>query len=271
MKITITKLSLLCVSLIVISLMFVGQSSARIDPETIAGMWLFDDGTGKVAKDASLNGNDGEILGSPKWVKGKFGMALEFDGQDDWVNMGDNPILKPETNGKGDVTFICWYIKYEKTFHKYVLSSGAQTSSTGIAITHEPDDKIWFGAKTLKKSATGTFPLPKREVWHHLAGSYDDAKGQLTCYIDGKVAHTIKATEEANQNSHLEFHVGKPNNVADYFLKGIIDELALFNVALLEDDILTIMTKGLEYAVLAVSEAGKLTTTWGFIKNEPSE
>jgi len=261
-----TKLIVVCISLIILGLIFSSPGYTQIGHETIAGMWLFDDGTGEVAEDASGNKNDGEIKGSPKWVKGKFGMALEFDGQDDWVNMGDNPILKPETNEKGDVTFMCWYIKYEKTFHQYVLSSGAQTASSGIAITHEPDDKIWFGVQTLKKSATGTFPLPKREVWHHLAGSYDDAKGQLTCYIDGKVEHTIKSSGGGNPNNHLEFHVGAPNNVENYFLKGVIDEVALFNVALGHNDINTIMTMGLEYAVLDVSPAGKLANTWANIK-----
>jgi hypothetical protein len=39
-----------------------------------------------------LNQNDGEILGSPKWVKGKFGMALEFDGQDDVIGEMHNPM-----------------------------------------------------------------------------------------------------------------------------------------------------------------------------------
>ena len=54
---------------------------AKIDPDSITGMWLFNEGKGGTAADASGNGNDGEIHGA-KWVDGKFGKALEFNGTD---------------------------------------------------------------------------------------------------------------------------------------------------------------------------------------------
>ena len=87
MRVVLAKLSLVCISLIVISLMLTGQSSAKIDQETIVGMWLFDEGKGEVTKDSSGNGNDGKLMNGPKWVDGKFGKALEFDGTDDNVEM----------------------------------------------------------------------------------------------------------------------------------------------------------------------------------------
>lgn len=45
----------------------------------LVAYWPFDEGKGKDAKDASDNGNDGAINGA-EWVDGKFGKALEFDG-----------------------------------------------------------------------------------------------------------------------------------------------------------------------------------------------
>jgi len=61
-------------------MMFVGISNAEIDPDTVVGIWLFDDGSGNTAEDSSENGNDGEFVGDPQWVDGKFGDALSFDG-----------------------------------------------------------------------------------------------------------------------------------------------------------------------------------------------
>ena len=49
MKNYVTRLKLLCVSLMVMSLMFVGTSSAKIDFGDCVGMWLFDEGNGKKA------------------------------------------------------------------------------------------------------------------------------------------------------------------------------------------------------------------------------
>ena len=54
------------------------------------------------------------------------------------------------------------------------------------------------------------------------------------------------------------------------FFSGSIDELAIFNVALSLDDIKTLMAEGLESIGLlgqAVEPAGKLSVTWGELKN----
>ena len=56
MRKTTTVLTLTCISLILVG-MLASQSYARIDPGAIAGMWLFDEGAGDVAKDSSGNGN----------------------------------------------------------------------------------------------------------------------------------------------------------------------------------------------------------------------
>jgi len=76
-----------------LSILFITTASAEIDPDTIVGMWLFDEGKGNVATDESGNGLDGEFEGKPKWVDGKFGQALEFDGKGAYVQIPghDNP------------------------------------------------------------------------------------------------------------------------------------------------------------------------------------
>ena len=45
----------------------------------LVGYWSFDSGG---AKDDSGKNNNGIIHGNPKPVKGKFGMAFDFDGDD---------------------------------------------------------------------------------------------------------------------------------------------------------------------------------------------
>ena len=260
MKVVVAILALVCVSLIFTSLIFTSSSDAKIDPETIVGMWFFDENTGEVAKDTSNNGNDGKLMNGPKWVDGKFGKALEFDGQDDYVDMGDAEILKPTA----DVTFVVWVYWIGGN---YVLASGGQTSSTGYAITYNPDtSQIWFGASTSKQAGnTGYVKAPSSKVWHHLAGSYSDSTGELIAYVDGKEYAAAKASGNALENKWPSLHIGKPNNTDAYYIQGIIDEVAIFNVALTEDDINAIMTKGLEGAA-AVSPADKLATAWGVIK-----
>ena len=76
------------VLVLLLSGMLVGVSAtvqAKSDQELVAE-WHFDEGSGSVVKDSSGNGNDGTIHGA-KWVDGKYGKALSFDGNGDYVEI----------------------------------------------------------------------------------------------------------------------------------------------------------------------------------------
>ena len=105
MKTTVTRLKLLCVSLMVISLMFVGTGSAEIDFKTCVGMWLFDEGRGAEAEDSSGLGNNATIEGGAKWVDGKFDKALSLDGSDDYVEIPHDDSL----NVGAEHTIALWF------------------------------------------------------------------------------------------------------------------------------------------------------------------
>ena len=49
---------------------------------------------------------------------------------------------------------------------------------------------------------------------------------------------------------------------------GLMDEVAIFDAALSEEEIQDVMNNGLGADVLAVSHSGKLATAWGRIKND---
>ena len=50
------------------------------------------------------------------------------------------------------------------------------------------------------------------------------------------------------------------------FWQGVIDEVALFNVALTDKDVKQFMNEGLSSLVMAVSASGKLVDTWSNLK-----
>ncbi|HGE70796.1 TPA: hypothetical protein ENX78_08175, partial [Candidatus Poribacteria bacterium] len=81
----------------------ISSSYAKLDPKTCVGMWLLEEGSGKKAIDSSGNKNDGDIIGNPKWVDGKFGKALQFNGSTDYVAL---PELPEQTNKP--LSFVAW-------------------------------------------------------------------------------------------------------------------------------------------------------------------
>ena len=120
------KATILCIGLIVTSLILAAQIEAKIDLETAMGIWLFDGNKGKVAKDISGNNNHGDIQG-PKWVKGKSGSALKFNGSTDRVVIADSDSLY----AKKAWTITSWiFVNNSETGYGHIIGkrSGAGTN-----------------------------------------------------------------------------------------------------------------------------------------------
>ena len=82
------KLSLLVSFILVLSI--AGNASADL-----MAHWRFNEAVGDTVEDSSGNGNDGTLMNDPKWVNGKFGETVEFDGKDDYVEVASTFSLTP--------------------------------------------------------------------------------------------------------------------------------------------------------------------------------
>jgi len=252
-----THLTVVVLSLITISLILAGVSDAKIDEKNIMGIWLFDEGKGDIAKDSSGNQNDG-TLEAPKWVDGKFGKALEFNGVSDYVDTGDDPITDP--GGTKILSISAWVKRATKTSKVLVAirrSPGGYVLGVGV---------LGAGANQIKMTKYAIVDIylgdfPQDTDWHHLVGVWHE-KGQ-TVYIDGDVNGESADTANFSAAAAGKLLIG--GDTGDQgFADGIIDDVGIFNVALSEDDIKDIMTKGL--GPTAVSPSGKLASTWADIK-----
>lgn len=169
MKVVLSRLSLFCVSVIVTSLMLVGQSDAKIDLSTIVGLWLFDEGAGNVASDSSANGNHGTLTNGPKWVQGTFGMALEFDGQDDYVVSSSNVGI----SGNAERTVVLWIKPTSSDGFQPVVSLGVAGGQKAYWVEYNGNEG---GPNTIRVCGydgdvftRATLPLGQ---WHHVAVVY---------------------------------------------------------------------------------------------------
>ena len=253
-------------SLMAVFLLIALPSLAEIDPESITGMWLFDEGKGDTATDSSENGNDGEIHGA-KWVDGKFGKALEFDGASNWVEV-------PHSNTvgfKAGVSFtITCFFKGTKVAGALVGKNYEDTSQV------VPWYLLWNGGGDnkvtlyLRDSASTSFRANGTteigdDKWHFVVGRADADAGKASIWIDGEMeAEADFNKKDGYGTGDGVFHIGRHY---DRYTAGIIDDVALFNVALEEEDIKFLMENGVETAA-AVDPVNKLATTWGRIKQQ---
>ncbi len=266
MKIIFVRLSLFCAIIIVMIMMLAGVSNAKVDLETVVGMWLFDDGSGNQAKDSSGKGNHGKLVKSPKWVNGKFGMALEFDGKDNHVVSSSNIGI----SGNAERTIVFWFKPTSSDGRQSIVVWGAGETLKLFFVEYNGfqggPNNIYMGGFDGDAYTEETLPLDK---WHHVAVVHPGVVSETKIYYNG-VSQEIKLWQN-NQGDELET-VDSPVSIGyDLALnrqpfEGAIDDVGIFNVSITGNDVKDIMTRGFKN-ILAVSPASKLAATWGAIKN----
>ena len=176
----------------------------------LAGYWSFDGpdmaaGTNQWAIDRSGNGINGQLVSGPKRVIGKIGQALNFNGTDDYVDIGTGP---------SSVKSASFWVN-PKTTTEYFLNLTGTT------------DYIWVNAGTV--TATGLISPT----------IYVDGVVSSTL-VANKWQHVVVTTNTAENASN--FDIGRTQD-ANY-MEGRIDDVRLYNHALSADEIKTLHTIG---------------------------
>jgi hypothetical protein len=265
MRAVVARFTLVCVSLSVTGLVFSGQSFAGIDPGTCVAAWLFEEGAGNTAEDSSESGNDGAIEGGPSWADGVFGSALDFDGADDQVIVPDSASLELE-----HLTIAAWvYLRSYPDDARIITQEvdGAPYSTYSLMMSGDGESKLEFriALDNDRKRIPSNADIPL-EQWTHVAATYDGANAVL--YIDGEIDKEEPQTGVLLTTDN-PVYIGGSQFWVPRFFDGLMDEGALFSVALTQDDIKSLMENGLAAEVgapSAVSSTGKLATTWSQMK-----
>ena len=256
------------IACLILAVLFSVPSQAKIDPETIVGQWLFDEDKGEKVIDASGNGHDGEIKGSNKRVKGKFGNALEV-GADTWVMVPPDDKLKLTAytvtiwlNTKSDCGGWCGILSKSndnptRTYSMYV---NANTKVAGMSIGNEKTGK-WTDINGTTKVNDGK--------WHHIAISYDEKEKVQRIYTNGKLEGQGDLTHDLPQNDGNLVFMAWHSSGGNAGITGMIDEIGLYNTVLDDATIKSIHDTGLVESVTVVDVREKLATQWSRIKSSP--
>jgi len=225
------------------------------------GYWLFDQ-QGDVILDSSGNENHGKIIGKINWVKGQFGLAVEFSGQEgNYITIKDSKSLNP----KDQLSITCWVKPASIAGNSRIVSKDDETVGRDYLLV-QGDGVIEFGTwhPGGSRSLLDTKPALKANEWQHLAGTYDGSR--VLVYVNGEEVGQMNAGKgTADSNVPLVFGYYTPN-VRPEAYNGILDDVAIFDVALSPSDIKAIINGELYRKISAVDPSGKLAVTWGNIK-----
>ena len=224
----------------------------------------FDEAKGDTAKDKSKHGNDG-IIHKGKRTKGKIGKSVELSGEaGGWIEVPDSDSL----DITDEITMMCWVYPTEFTneWFRIIVKTwagdtapwmvygfyefGGNNGKTGFIISVNKGTEKRIGDAT-------TSNLPPKK-WTHVTATYDGS--QMKLYYNGEVEVEGGAKGKIDTND-VPVSIGRNSEGNREHYIGRVDEVAIWSVALDQDEIQTAMDQ-----VFAVEAANKLSTKWGAIK-----
>ena len=190
-----------------------------------------DEGSGDTVYDKSGNDNDGTIYGGATWTDGKFGKALNFDGEDDYVEVLDSESLKI----MGDLTMIAWvYPELDVSIYQGICGKGKAGEGFMAVDTRNEDYQLAWrqgdGSNEYAHNFLNFFVLG--EKWYFVVVVRDE--NTLKAYRDGEFFDSLTFSYTVGATS-INFYVGRRED--GWYFNGLIDEVRIYNRALSEEEI----------------------------------
>jgi hypothetical protein len=184
------------------------------------------------ATDASGNGLDGVIMGDPNFIEGVAGMAMDLDGDGDYVDCGNDPII----DAISEISVSAWLnIRAINTAWQGAVVKGENAWRLGNV---NLDPRFHFGITIWNApdtaSVDGAIEVGFDE-WHHVIGMFDGAN--ISVYLDGVLDTSVPTTEPIGISTTNMF-IGDNSEATGRYWDGLIDEVMIYNRALSEEEIL---------------------------------
>ena len=214
----------------------IGYSDGVTVLSNLTSYWSFDDVPGTMVPDL-IGGNDGVIYGGALTTDGVSGYALEFDGLNDYVDVGNQTGLNT-----ANYTVSAWIYHEEYTGSGDAVLGNSYWNSTswfdsGIVMRFWGNDiNLNYIAGNQVAGNPYTSAIIPLQTWTHVALSYDGQSGILKAYKNGELVSTVTVTGYGVSSRDLLIGSDHTNSGEVYF-HGKIDEVMVFDKALTDDEI----------------------------------
>ncbi|MBC8233608.1 LamG domain-containing protein [bacterium] len=143
------------------------------------------------------------------------GSAVDLDGNNDYVNCGDNASLYPTVS----VTVEAWFKHTGE--NGYIFSNWWGGGFRGINLGVYPSRNLRFtiGNNTSGQDSADAGSKYNDGIWHHVAGVYDKANLRLKIFIDG----ILKQNKSTSITS-----IAYGSNYSDYVTLGAVENGQVF-------------------------------------------
>jgi len=195
----------------------------------------------------SWDDNNGVLMNGATFGTGRAGQAFQLDGLDDWVMVPSAPSLN---FGTGDFTVSLW-VNFvnphpEQMLIEKFVEAGSMPGRAGWTFTKLTGNVIRFAgplggnARILDAPASIT-----ANTWHFAAVCRSGSTYRI--YWDGTLIGSTSRSDNLDLDSDVSLKIGHRGNPDDtpgsvdwrnFYLKGLVDEVQIYNFALSGADIL---------------------------------
>jgi len=211
---------------------------SELPPPTgnLVALLEFDESSGTTAEDSSGNEHHGTLYGDPAWQPGagRMGGALQFDGIDDIVAIDDFYGI----TGQDSRTVAAW-IKTDFDSFEDIVAWGSEVTGRRWSLVAGPMSGS-FGVYVVDGYIFGMTNVCDGE-WHHIAAALENDGSpdvdEVRLYADGKAETTVFFSKQVVTAAGYVVTVAYFNDEQDRYFEGLIDEVAIFDFALSDEQI----------------------------------
>ena len=205
------------------------------------GYWKMDEGTDQYVNDSSGNGyvatlgaNSSIATDDPTWTTGKFGNALNFKDNIDYVKTATLPSLS-------QTTVTAWI--YPRSYNDYAKIVDGYDSSFRLNL-YSDTGKVMFDASRVNDY--GTAPKTNTAVplnqWTFVAGVYDGTNEYL--YMNGVKQTENRTTYAGTVLASIGYGIGSGKLGGNEHWIGMLDDIRIYNYARTSSQIIEDMNAG---------------------------
>lgn len=206
----------------------------------LAGCWLMNEGGGSTLIDSAYV-NNGTLTNSPLWSSGSFGPALDFNGVNNYVDIGNRPELflsafsisawvkRSGTPASQFGGYFAADYNSAATLSNYALKiSGGQSGETTNTVVGFWENPTGTASKVLSTTVT------QLGVWYHVVFTWDTSTRRL--YLQG-VEEATNATGQTRTDVGGNLAIGRPGSYAGLYFHGVVEGVCLYDRALSHQEI----------------------------------
>ena len=178
----------------------------------------------------SYNSNHGTLMNGATFAPGKAGQAFSFDSVDDYVNIGNLGSFP----SKGTISF--WMYPNEILSYRNPFGTDIAGNNAGIRFEEDSTGKfeaviayVGYGAHTYTNSLSAN-------NWYLVTLVWDSTSNNVKGYLNGVLVFNHAQTQWPLTLPDVEIGKGI-GYYSDRNWNGLIDEVAIYNIALTADEI----------------------------------